>query len=141
MTVFAAAAVAAVVIAAGVGLSLYSNATHDAPKSLAAPRPTTSAVVAAPRPSREAPRGVTRIEELPIAPPEVSTGAVTVGVDEVVRRGGSGRPRPRAQQGTERRGEQGRTGAVASTPGASAFAPVAAPPPKPLLHENLYGRD
>jgi serine/threonine-protein kinase len=141
-TIFAAAAVAAVVAAAGIGLSLYSSASHETAKSLAASRAAPSAsAAAAQKPRPEPPRGVTRIEELPIAPPEVPTGAITVGADEAARRGGTGRAHPRPQPGTERRSEQGHTGATEPAPGASALQPSATPPKTPLLHENLYGRD
>jgi serine/threonine-protein kinase len=141
-TLIAAAAIAVVMVAAGVGLSLYSNANHDPAKSLAAHPAPSAKVAPPPKPTHEPPRGVTRIEELPIAPPEVSTGMATTGAEEAARRGGSPRKIVRTQPSTERRSEQGRTAAPQPAPGVSAFEPVPTPSPKtPLPHESLYGRD
>ncbi|HEX4340105.1 MAG TPA: serine/threonine-protein kinase [Polyangiaceae bacterium] len=133
-------AVAAVVAAAFVALSIYSSANHETVKSNAAVRPPPSAT-AAPVPAKpaEPPRGVTRIEELPIAPPERHVDVAPVGTDDA-HRVGTGHTRPHPSTGTEHRPD-GTHPSGEPTTGTTATEPTASPSGKKSDHDSLWGRD
>jgi serine/threonine-protein kinase len=130
--------VAAAILVAGIGVSLYASSNHETVKTTVAATPAapTTKTSSSP-PVTQPPRGVTRIEELPIAPPETAISP-SPNTDEA-RRTGAQHPRPRPGIGEHRPGEATRPGG--ESPPASSLEPVTSPNGKKLDRESLYGRD
>jgi hypothetical protein len=123
----AAMVLAAVVVVVAVVRSWQTDGVVEPQKDrAAAARPTAPPATSA-APIVEKARDVTRIEELPLAPPEPNH---TVAGAEPAGGGKGTRPKPVRLP---------RTGA--STPPAAAGTPAAAPASKQLDRESLYGRD
>jgi serine/threonine-protein kinase len=138
----AAVAAAAAVVAAAVGLSHHSverEGSKPAPAVQPAATVTPLAFSALPEPppvpAADHGSDVTRIEELPIAPPEARGPARAPGEEAGPRRAAATGARPRSHAAP-------RGGAPSSQPGAALPAePAVAPAPKSLDRESLYGRD
>jgi serine/threonine-protein kinase len=136
----AALSVAAVAVAAGVGLSLYSSANRESVKvSPAHPAPSAKVEVTKTAPSAEPPREVKRIEELPIAPPEPQM-SLPASADESTRRGMAVRPRPRVPTAGERRPGSSESSRPSESSGNSSESATGTPG-KRVDRESLYGRD
>jgi serine/threonine-protein kinase len=122
----AAVVLAAVVVVMAVVRSWQTDGVVGTPKERAAAQPTATPATST-TPIVEKARDVTRIEELPLAPPEHNH--VVSGVDPAGTSKGT-RPKPTRPP---------RVGAV--TPPPAAGAQPAAPASKPVVRESLYGRD